>query len=177
MITTKRTEKSFIEFAYQASFSKDILIPFTEVVKSFKKKGKNIVFNKCLNNQVVQLTSIQGSLEEWMPHSYANNPWIDIILEEGYLREEILPLYKNMISRPQAYLNHSLGNIILFEIGNTYFIMDGHKRITLARIFYEMYQLPNFLTDVKVVRCDLEWSEGEASNFFPNFETQIQMNA
>lgn len=177
MKTTKIAEKKFIDFAYKASFSNDILAPFTSVVKSFKSKGKDIIFNKCLNNQVVQLKSIKGSLEEWMPHTYANNPWIDIILEEGYLRDDILPLYKKMITRPQSYLNHSLGNIILFEIGNTYFIMDGHKRIALARFFYEFYQLPDFLTDVKIVRCDFEWSEYQFSSFSPNFETQIYVNA
>jgi hypothetical protein len=81
------------------------------------------------------------------------------VIEEGYIREDILPIYKQMLADPQAYLDHYLGGVVLLEIGNAYFIMDGHKRLALARYFYEMLQMPTFLNDVKLFRCDPDWLE------------------
>lgn len=148
------TEKDFIEFVYAAPFSRKILLSFLEVAEQEKGAENLLSFQEYQVNQVVNLADIVGSIETRSPQ-YAGCPWSNIVVEDGYLKEGIEPLFIQMLNKIQQIGSHEFGNdITLFKLDGFYYIKSGHKRIALARYLYEMLEMPAYLMGVNIINCD-----------------------
>lgn len=156
-------EKEFIDFAYhQTDFSNLILESFDDVVERMKSKGRLFISSETLFNQEVMIKDIVGSAKSGEHNQYAGKAWIDVVIDAGYLRDDIASLFYKMEQKIAGPLGlnaissgQNIGRVKLIKVANKLYILDGHKRIALARYFSFMRSIPAKLIGVDVIDLKL----------------------
>src|ERR1700756_3396483 len=105
-------EREFIEFAYyQANFSGLILEPFDKVIRKIKSQGRLFISSESLVNQEIMINDIKGSAQGGKGNKYTRKAWIDFVIEEGYLKDDIIPLFYELEKVFNGFSGHDIGRI------------------------------------------------------------------